>query len=333
MHYLEFAHFTGFEKLAAHLGIATTLLLASSLISWVMQKQAAKDKDAEMEEATNTFNSIFDPIVMWCNAGAVSTAQQLAKPSDFYVLCMTGAMVGFYALLAVFWYNVVGRVTRKNWSEGTITKLTGAALAAGTVLWVHMVIVGSYQTIEDPHPNAPGMNKTVFLQCFGLLYIVLECVVTKPLNTAIKNTDKDNKYFKWRTLKVLDVFVGFLKKYSCVTSLAHLIVDNLGYQEGAIEARLVLALVSTFVGIFLIVLCAKVKVLSEDKVLASIFVDLGGFMVGAAWSGLLNNSINQMVKGYRHPFVSKLEVTCFLTACILPTYFFYLKPLIDSQAK
>jgi hypothetical protein len=333
MHYLDFAKFTGLESLAAHLTIATALLLISSLISWIMHMQEAKDKNAELSESCDIFNSLFDPIVMWCNAGAVSTAQQLAKPSEFNVLLMTGAMVGFYAFLAVFWYNTVGLVTRRNWSEATITKLTGAALAAGTVLWVHMILVGSYQTIQDPHPSAPGFTKTLILQCFGLLYIVLECVVTKPLSKLIANTDKNQNYLKWRALEVISVFVTFLKKYSCVTSLGHLIIDNCGYKSGAIEARLLLALVSTFIGVFLIYLCAKVKALSTDKVLSGIFVDLGGFMMGAAWSGLLNNSISNMSAGYRHPFVVTLEVNCFLTACIIPTYFFYLKPLIDSQVK
>jgi hypothetical protein len=331
MHALDFYHYKGLEKLYAHLTIATILLLASSLISWFMQKMASTDKDADMSRSVNIFNNIFDPIVAWCNAGAVSTAQQLAKPSEIGVLAMTGAMVLFYIVLGVVWYFVIGAITKKGWSEGTISNLTGSALAAGIVLWVHMLLVGNYQTVEDPHPKAPNMDKTLVLNCFGLLYVVLACLITKPVNRELANTDKGKQYVKYRTLTVLNVFVGWLPYYSCVCSLGHLIIDNWGYQEGAIEARLLMALVTTFLGFGLIILCAKVKAIREDTVITGILVGLGGFMVGAAWSGLLNNSINQMVKGYKHPFVTKLEVISFLTVCILPTYFYYLKPLIDEK--
>jgi hypothetical protein len=335
MHYLDFYHFKGVEKLYAHLGIATFLLLVSSIVSWIMQKAASADskdgKDADMARSVNIFNNIFDPIVMWCHAGAVSTAQQLAKPSEFGVLGMTAAMVAFYVVLGVVWYYVIGAVTKMGWSEGTISNLTGSALAAGVILWIHMILVGSYQTVEDPHPKAPNMDKTLVLNCFGLLYIVLACIVTKPVNNALKVTDKGKQYVKYRLLTIINVFVGWLPYYSCVCSLGHLIIDNWGYQEGAIEARLLMALVTTFIGFGLIILCAKVEAIRNDTVITGVLVGLGGFMVGAAWSGLLNNSINQMVKGYGHPFVTKLEVTSFLTACILPTYFWYLKPLIDEK--
>jgi hypothetical protein len=331
MHYLDFAGYKGVEKLAIHLGIATLLLLASSMITWFMQMQASKDKNADIAESTGIFNSIFTPIVMWSNAGAVSTAQQLAKPSEMYVLLMTGAMVGFYALLAVFWYYVVGSMTRRDWSEGTITTLTGASLAAGFVLWVHMILVGSYQTVEDPHPTAPGMDKTLVLNCFGLLYIALACVVATPLKKVIDNTDKAKDYVKWRTLSVVATFLSILPYFSCVLSLGHLILDNLGYDGGAIEARLYLAVISSLIGMFLIVLVAKVERLREDTTLSGCLIGLGGFMAGTAWANLLNNSINMMAHGYTHPFKLKFMVTCFLTAIVFPVYFYYFKPLVDAK--
>jgi len=328
MHFLEFAGYQGLWKLTMHLAIATALLLASSLISYNMKKRA--DRTNKGKESVDIFNSLFTPMVMWCNAGAVSTAQQLAKPSLFYVFLATVGMVLFYAVLAVFWYNTVDRLTTKGWSEDTVNKLTGGALAAGTVLWCHMLLVGSYQTIEDPHPDAPGFGKTLLLHCFSFLYIAIACTVKGPTDRLVANTDKGKQYVKWRAASILGVYVNWLPYLSCVKSLGHLIIDNLGYQQGAIESRLLVALVSTLIGTGLIILCAKV--FRDTKgVVGGILIGLGGFMVGAAWAGLLNNSINQMVKGYKHPFVAKLEVTSLLTACVLPTYFFYLKPMIDKK--
>lgn len=330
VHYLDFAHYTGGEKVIAHLTIGILVLLVCSMISLYMKKRA--DANKADSESADIFNTVSDPIIMWINAGAVSTAQQLAKPHPIYVLGMTGVMMFFFTMVAIIWYQGIGRIIKnKRWSEDTINNMTGGALAAGIHLWVQMMVVGEYQTIEEPRPKAPNLDKTLVLNAFGLLYLVIAVVLSAPVNKLLQNYKPERMYVKWRVVSVLKIFVNWLPYFSCLQALGHLIIDNSGYQAGAIEARLLHCSATTFVGTGFIIMCAKVEAIRSKPTLCEIFVGLGGFMVGAAWAGLLNNSINLMVEGVKHPFLTKLEVSMVLTACVLPTYFYYLKPLINQK--
>mmetsp|Transcript_38331 Transcript_38331/g.59627 ORF Transcript_38331/g.59627 Transcript_38331/m.59627 type:complete len:261 (-) Transcript_38331:88-870(-) len=254
----------------------------------------------------------------------------------------TLGLVVFYAVLALFWYAVVGKFTDRATDASSINTLAGAALAAGTVLWIHMVIAGEYHTIEDPRPAKPGFYENLFMNCFSFGYIAVALVAgpkVQKWSDALKavppasgsQRDSLKTYWKKRAVDSFSVFVSFLPYYSCVLSLGHLIIDNLGYKEGAIEARLYLAVISSLIGMFLIVLVGKVKFFSEEKSLSSILIGLGGFMAGTAWANLLNNSINMMAHGYTHPFKLKFAITCFLTAIVFPVYFNYFKPLVDAK--
>jgi hypothetical protein len=335
MHLLEFHGLNGWAKVLMHCGIAVFLLLLSSLISVQMKKRGG-------DKGKDIFNSIFDAILLWSFAGFVSNVQQIYKYSAFLVLMSTLGLVVFYVVLALFWYAVVGKFTDRATDATSINTLAGAALAAGTVLWIHMVIAGGYHTIEDPRPAKPGFYENLVMNCFSFGYIAVAIVVgpkVQKWSDALKavppasgsQRDSLKTYWKKRAVDSLGVFVSFLPYYSCVLSLGHLIIDNLGYEDGAIEARLYLAVISSLIGMFLIFLVGKVKFFSEEESLSSILIGLGGFMAGTAWANLLNNSINMMAHGYTHPFKLKLMITCFLTAIVFPVYFYYFKPLVDAK--
>jgi len=329
MHFLDFHGLIGWAKVTMHCGIGLFLLMASSLISMQMLKRGGK-------EGKDIFNNIFDHILMWSFAGFVSTVQQIYKRSAFLVLMATLGLVVFYSVLALVWYYVVGKCTDRDTDADSINTLAGAALAAGIVLWVHMMLAGGYHTIEDPRPTKPGFYENLFMNCFSFIYIAVALMVAPKVQKwsdalKVKVVGSLRMYWKKRVVDSFGVFVGFLPYYSCVLSLGHFIIDNLGYAEGVIESRLYLAVVSSLIGMFLIVLVAKVKFLSEDPNFSSMFIGLGGFMAGAAWANLLNNSINMMAHGYTHPFKLKFAITCFLTAIVFPVYFNYFKPLVDAK--
>jgi hypothetical protein len=326
MHLLEFHGLTGWPKALMHMCIAVFLLLFSSLVTWIMTKRDGK-------KGVATFNALFDHIMGWCFAGFVSNVQQIFKDSVLLVFLSIIGLMFFYAALALFWYFVVGKCTTKGWSDGSINTLTGAALAAGTVLWVHMVIAGAYHTIEDPRPTKPTLNQSVFMSCFSFVWILVAVVCTPYVARASEAAERSKAYWKKRVIDCTAVFVGFLPYYSCVLSFGHLILDNCGYDVGAVEARLYLAALSTFIGMGMIVLCAKWRRIARDENLSGMLVGLGGFMTGSAWANILNNSINMMADGDEHPFEMKFALISFLTAVVFPVYFYYFKPVVDEKIK
>jgi hypothetical protein len=326
MHLLEFHGLTGWTKAFMHMCIAVFLLLFSSLVSWIMNKRGGP-------KGVATFNAVFDYILLWCFAGFVSNVQQQFKYSAILVFLSIIGLTFFYAALALVWYFVVGKCTTRGWSDGTVNTLTGAALAAGTVLWVHMVIAGGYHTVEDPRPTKPSFFESVFMNCFSFVWIVVAIAFTPRVARASEEAERSKAYWKKRVIDSLAVFVSFLPYYSCVLSFGHLILDNCGYDVGAVEARLYLAALSTFIGMGLIVFCAKVKRIARDEHLSGMLVGLGGFMTGSAWANILNNSINMMAEGYEHPFKAKFICISLLTAIVFPVYFYYFKPVVDEKMK
>merc|ERR1719491_2324459 len=97
----------------------------------------------------------------------------------------------------------------------------------------------------------------MFMNMFGFFYILVACVATPPLKKMQKNAEQSKNYWLSRLFSLLVIFVAWLPFFSCILSLGHLIVDNLGYQFGAIEARLLCAVVTTVIGFALIQICAR----------------------------------------------------------------------------
>jgi len=314
----------GLTKVFVHMSVSIAVLLTSIFVSFHIKK--TKDM-----ESVSIFNGIFTPIVMWINAGFVQTVQQ----QDTTALVVFGhliVLVIYYAVLAIGMYFLVSKSTEKGWGDDTISHMTGGALAGGSVLWLHMVITGSFQAVSGPHKNPPTIDQTAIMLCLSAVFLGLAIGVS-PVLKKIEGNLPANKYWLARILDVAIQFIGFLPRFSFVFSLAHLIVENLGYSDGAVAAQLHMALACTAVGIVMIFLAAYVPAIKRDEDLTGLLVGLGGFIVGVAWSGMLDNSVDMMVKGggYSHPFEVKLGITAMLTAFVFPVYCYALKPIITSK--
>jgi hypothetical protein len=332
IHSLDFFKLTGWWKIAAHCGVSMLFLFLALLGSWSLRKQ---------EVGGAVFAGIFTPMVMWCNAGFVETVQKHFKDSSLYVFLFLIALVGWYALVALFFHFVVSKATERGWGDDLQAAMAGGALAGGFVLWCHMMITGTYHTIEAPRAAAPPLMTVVILNALSVFYIALSLICLPVLSRKSKSyidaAVGSSGYWKLRMCSIAKAFVSWLPYFSFVLSLAHLVLEHTGYSSGSISAQLCLALTSTAIGILLIYLCAYVPFLKRDteiaQQLSAMLVGLGGFMVGVAWSNLLDNSINMMIKGrgYAHPFPVKLGITAFLSAFIFPVYCWYLKPLIMQK--
>jgi len=332
IHSLDFFQLVGLWKVAIHMAVSVVFLFASVLISWSMRNN---------DTTLSTFQGIFTPMVMWCNAGFVETVQKYFKDSELYIFLFLIVLAVWYGALALFFHYLISKATKKGWGDDTSDVMAGGSLAAGFVLWCHMMVTGTFHSIEGPHTNPPTLTQVALLNGLSVFFIALSLFMLPVLSRKSKQY-KDanvgsNNYWKLRMCGTGTHFVSVLPRFSFILSLGHLILSHSGYTQGSIGAQLTLALVSTGVGMLMIFLCAYVPFLKRDTEIAAqlrgLLVGLGGLMVGVAWSGLLDNSINMMIKGsgYAHPFPVKLGITAFLTAFILPVYFWYLKPTIMSK--
>jgi len=323
-HSFDYFKVIGLTKVLVHMLVSIAFLLTSIFVSFHLKKTKGL-------ESTSIFNGIFTPLVMWINAGFVQTVQQ----QDSTALAVFGhlmVLVIYYAVLAVAMFYLSSKATEKGWGDDTIGHMTGGALAGGFVLWLHMVITGSFQAATGTHKNPPTIDQTVIMLCLSAVFLAADIVVSPILKKIVSNLPA-SKYWIGRILDVVVQFIGFLPRFSFVFSLAHLIVENLGYSDGAVAAQLHMALACTAVGIVMILVAAYVPAVKNNEDLTSVLVGLGGFIVGVAWSGMLDNSVDMMVKGggYSHPFEIKLGITAMLTAFVFPVYCFTLKPIITSK--
>jgi len=330
IHGLEYFHLSAVQKVVTHLVVSVLLLLASMLITW---------RSRSSEVSVDVFNGIFPLLVMWCNAGFVETTQKIWMDSVLYVLLTLILLVVWYALLGLLVHYGFAKVaTTKGWGDETENLTTGGSLACGVVLYCHMAISGSFHSIEGPHIHPPSLMTVVYLNLLGLGFILVSMIVIPVLsrkNSSFANcTVGSNGYWKSRMCGIGMWFVKLLPCFSFALSLAHLVLGHTGYLHGSIGARLLFCCSCIVMAILMIALCSYVPFLKRDsaiaKQLSSSLLCLGGFMVGVAWSGLLDNSINMMAKGqgYGDPFLIKLAITGVLTVATFPVYCWYLKPVI-----
>lgn len=333
-HSLDYFHLKGMEAIFVHMAVSVLFLLASAMISWNLRNNVVN---------VSIFKGIFGPMVMWCNAGFVETVQKQFNHSSWLVLLVLGGLAIYYAVLGLtFHYVVAGFATTKGYGDDTENHMAAGALACGVVLWCHMVISGSYQTLEGPHDSPTSFVRTMMLNGLGICFIALSFICLPVLSRVGRNLKEANvgskNYWKRRLVEVGVDFVKTLPCFFTMMSLAHLILNHMGYMNGSVSARLVLALTSTAIGGLMIALCSYAPFLKRDtdraRELSGLLLGVGGFITSVAWSGLLDNSINMMVEGegYAHPFVAKLGITGFVTAFVFPVYCLYLKPLIISKS-
>jgi len=336
---LDYFNLSGFAKVCTHLALSVLLILASLLISWRLRSN---------DESVDIFNSIFPMLVMWCNAGFVETAQKHWMGSTLFykvdVLVVLIVLTIWYTLLTLFVHFVFERfATAKGWAQEQENLITGGALACGFVLWCHMVISGSYHSLEGLHQNCPSMTAVIIQILLGFCFLAVSMLLIPIINRKCQNFEScnigSNGFWKLQILGVTSWFLKFLPCFSLTQSLGLLLLCNMGYLHGSTGARLLLLLTSIAIAILVIAVGAFVPFLRRDndssKHLSGLLLGLGGFMVGTAWSGLLDNSINMMAKGrgYQDGFHVKLCITGFLTAFIFPVYCYFLKPLIMRKAE
>jgi len=321
-HSLDYYKFVGLSRVLFHMGVSIVCLLTAIFISWRLRHN---------EYTLSVVSSIFTPMVMWVNAGFVQTVQQHGVTLADVFLHTLG-LVAWYAVLSFACFHLIKNTCERAFGDDTIDSMAGGAMAAGFVLLVHMVISGSYQQIGGAHEHAPSWLQTMTMFGVGAFYLAL-AIVTQPA-LAKRMAKPECQYLNKRVLTVVSNVLGLLPYFSIVLSFGHLIVDNLGFTSDAVTTHLHLAVATTAVGVFLILLCAYVPALKNNADATGVLVGLGGFMMGAAWSSLMNNSMTMMLqgKGYAHPFIEKLELTAVLTAFVFPTYCLYLKPVIMAKS-
>jgi len=314
----------GAERFITHIAILLVLLLFSSVVSWLLKRKSGAKQVA-------TFNSIFDHILVWCAVGVATDVQGLYKSSVVHVLWATFALAVFFILLGLFWYIAVERYAGPLVSEGSVNKIVGIGLAAGVAFWAHMLIVGSYHSIEYVSNEGTSFDRLLFGIFVSLVFIPI-AVVCAPIVKRLGDRCKDerdevvpNMYFKKRLADSLLLFFTWLPHYSIVPSLGTLIVHHTSTTH--VEAMIVLALVNSATGSGLIVLCAKVKWLRDQELLCNICTSLGGFMAGTAWGSLLIHSVDTFARTFEANFI----IHSFLSLVIFPVYYYGFKPAMLNQ--
>jgi len=322
-------------KVALHAAVSVLFLFIYMATSWILR---------ENETNVAVFDAIFTPMCMWCSAGFVETAQKYCKDGGAVQmgLFLIVLAVWFMALLLLAHF-VLKKATRQGWGDTTENHMAGFALAGGFILWCHMMITGTYHSIEAPRKSPPSLPQVAMLNAFSLFVLVFAILMLPVLNRKSKQyqdaTVGSSSYWKFRMCGIATQFVTFMPGFSFILSLGHLVLEHTGYPAGSISAQLILAVVNTAVGIVMIFLCAYVPFLNRGTEIATqlsgLLVGVAGLSIGLAWSSVLDNSISMMIKGsgYAHPFLVKLEITAFLSAFVFPVYCWYLKPLIIAKSQ
>lgn len=317
---LDYFRFTKYMSIGVHALILVFFLLSSILVSYSLRND---------ELSLLRFNGIFTPMVMWCSVGFVETVQKQYASSQLALLFIFFVLLIWYALLNVL-------IGGKKLADDAKNQMTGAGLASAFVLLVHTVISGNYQAIEGPNRTPPSYSESLIMLGLSVLYLTLAVLSTPSVSRSVSSA---GSYWRKRVNATLLSFIFFLPRLSLALSVANLIIDNMGYPPGDMSARVALILVNIAIGLFMIAVCAYVPMFKKQnsetaEQLSQLLVGLGGFVVGMAWAGLLDNSINMMSqgKGYASAFMYKLGIVVILTSIIFPVYYLYLKPLIMVKA-
>jgi len=336
IHSFDYFGLTGLQAVLAHMTVSVLFLFVAGVVSWTLKHKYG-------DQSASIFSSIFNHMVMWCNVGFVGTVQKQFKDNVLYIALLLVVLALWYVVLAlIFHYGVKRFTSEAGWGDEIESTMAGAALAAGFVLWNHMLITGSYHNMEPSvDKNVPSLMSVLILNGLGVFYMVLPLLCLPVLNRVSKKMESasigSNNYWKVRACAIGTEFVSFLPHFSILLALRHLVLEHTGYPHGSIGALLLLALVSTAMAIILISLCAYVPILKRgtdmSTQISKLLLSVGGFIVGGAWVGLLDNSVGMATAGERHPFTTKLVLTGFLTAFIFPTYCLYLKPMIVERTK
>jgi len=335
IHGLDFFLLTGLRKVALHAAVSVLFLFIYIGTNWMLRNN---------DTNRAIFDAIFTPMVMWCSAGFVETTQKYFKDgSALHMGLFLIVLAVWFIVLILFCHYVVKRFTKQGSGDNTENLMAGFALVGGFILWCHMMITGTYHSIEAPRKSPPSLPQVAILNAFSL-FVLLFAVLMLPVLTRKSKQYQDatvgsSSYWKFRMCGIATQFVTFMPGFSFILSIGHLVLEHTGYPAGSITAQLILAVVNTAVGIFMIYLCAYVPFLSRGTEiatqLAGLLLGVAGLSIGLAWSSVLDNSISMMIKGsgYAHPFLVKLEITAFLSAFVFPVYCWYLKPLIMSKSQ
>jgi len=315
-HLLSLWKLSGIGRVFTHMVVSVSFLLFHLYTSWSLR---ADGKNVDI------FEGLFTPMVMWVAAGFAHTVQGLAPASPVDIFMLTCVLVLWYAFLMFAVSKLMTKTTQYKWGDGCTDNMAGGAMASAFVLFVHACITGGSHALHGDQVNPPSFMQTLLMLAISAGYIAAAAFLVPVL---AKKVDP-NKYAMSRVISVVSHVLGVLPYFSCVLSLSHLIVDNLGFADGDVTGQLWLAAASTFVGVGLILLVAKTAIGKEQPALCGVFIGLGGFIVGAAWAGLLDNSVVMMLAGEvdGHPFYPKVQIAVLLTSFILPTYCLYVKPM------
>jgi len=333
----DYYKFSGVQKVCTHLVLTVLLLLASLLISWRLR---SNDGNVDI------FSSIFPVLVMWCNAAFIQTTQKHWIDSTHFpvvdVLLVVIVFMIWYTVQTIIVHFVFQRcATTKGWGHEQENLITGGALACGIVLWCHMAISGSYHSLEGLHHNSPPLLAVMIQILLALFFLGvsmrLSPIISRKMLSFASCSIGSNGYWKSRICGVTQCVLKFLPCFSLMLSLGQLFLGDKRYFHSSVGARLLLLLASTAIAVLMITVCTFVPFLRRNsdisKEMSGLLLCLAGFMVGTAWSGLLDNSINMMAKGkgYQDGFHVKLAITGFLTAFIFPVYCYFLKPLVMNK--
>lgn len=331
---LNYFALQGLTKVVVHLVLTLIFLSASMIGGYALQGK---------DDLTAVFNGIVPPMVVWCNAGFVGTAQKYAGDSVVYVFLILLALAVWYVVLMALVRHIIVPLVGKTWpypspyasGDATENKMAGSALAAGSVLWLHMVISGAYQTIELPHMHPPTRSESCAMLVISLVMLGVAMSCIAPI---AKRKKESQGYWSGRCWDVLGNFVSVLPYFSAAFSIAHMLVENVGYPRGEVEAHLLVTLASTAVGVLTVSACAYFPYLKDGsdvaEQLSALLVGLGGFLMGVAWYSLLDNSIITMIgkgSGDGDNFISRFETVTFLSVIIVPIYVLYIKPITIAK--
>lgn len=310
-------------KVPLHIEYAIVLYLVATFGSYAIRLE---------EESKTIFDAVSYWVVLLAKGGALTAVHQKHGDSlhDNLVI-MLGSLV-FFALLIYLTHLIK---PQKGWYDATETALAGGAFAGGFVTVVDQVLKG--------HASGGSENALVSDDDSRLhgAFAFATCVAAVCLVPPINNLKKKYARYYWfcRFLDFLNAFIGILPYFTVSLGITKYACSILAVGPNTHMASLVSVMVASVTGVAMILACAFFPCLKgksdDEKECAGLILGFGGYIIGAKWSGMICNSVQDLPDGRDLDTHRKVEMTMgilfIINVILVPVYVIYIKRVIMAK--